>query len=433
MPKLGIAARLLMFSAIVFVGFILLAGLASWKIYESISTERIDKVRSLTEAAVSRAKTVYARYKSGELTEEAAKTLIKDELRGIKYGKDDYFFIYDYDGFNVMHGSKPEREGQNFYTARDPNGTQLVKEQIDRARDGTGIVYLLFPRLGSDVAVPKLTYTIAFDPWHWVIGTGVYVDDIDARFKEVAWRFFSIAVVIGLLMAVCAYYLSRRITGPLGRLVRFTEQPLSEAPSAAFHRDLRLSDEVGSVARALQVFKEKAADAERLRAEVDVQKDEAETLRRQALLGMVDTVETEIDTAVADIGSRMTAMTEAAAVMSRSAELVGTNSQTVATASEHALANAQTVAGATEQLSSSIREISVQVANATKATTTAVGRSDHARATIANLAEAVARVGQVTTLISEIASQTNLLALMQRSRRRGPAMPAGVLRWLPAR
>jgi len=411
MPKLGIAARLLMFSAIVFVGFILLAGLASWKIYESISTERIDKVRSLTEAAVSRAKTVYARYKSGELTEEAAKTLIKDELRGIKYGKDDYFFIYDYDGFNVMHGSKPEREGQNFYTARDPNGTQLVKEQIDRARDGTGIVYLLFPRLGSDVAVPKLTYTIAFDPWHWVIGTGVYVDDIDARFKEVAWRFFSIAVVIGLLMAVCAYYLSRRITGPLGRLVRFTEQPLSEAPSAAFHRDLRLSDEVGSVARALQVFKEKAADAERLRAEVDVQKDEAETLRRQALLGMVDTVETEIDTAVADIGSRMTAMTEAAAVMSRSAELVGTNSQTVATASEHALANAQTVAGATEQLSSSIREISVQVANATKATTTAVGRSDHARATIANLAEAVARVGQVTTLISEIASQTNLLAL----------------------
>jgi methyl-accepting chemotaxis protein len=411
MPKFGITARLLMFSAIVFVAFALLAGLASWKIYDSISVERVGKVRSLTEAAVSRVKGAYDRFKKGELSEEAAKTLIKDELRTIKYGNDDYFFIYDYDGFNVMHGAKPEREGKNFYTALDPSGKQLVKEQIDHARDGTGVVYLMFPRLGSDVAVPKLSYQIAFDPWRWVIGTGVYVDDINASFKEVAWRFFSIAIVIGSLMAACAYYLSRRITRPLGRLIRFTEQPLSEAPSAAFLGDLRLTDEVGSVARALQVFKGKAADAERLRAEVDVQKDQAEASRRQALLSMVDTVETEIDTAVAGIDGRMTAMTEAAAVMSRSAGLVGSNSQTVATASEQALANAQTVASATEQLSSSIREISAQVVNATKATTTAVGRSDHARATIANLAQTVARVGQVTTLISEIASQTNLLAL----------------------
>jgi methyl-accepting chemotaxis protein len=411
MFKFGIAARLLMFSAVVFIGFALLAGLASWKIYDSISAERVGKVRSLTEAAVSRVKSVYDRFKRGELSEEAAKTLVKDELRAIKYGNGDYFFIYDYDGVNVMHGAKPEREGKNFYTSVDPSGRQLVKEQIDCARDGTGIASFLFPRAGSDLPVPKLSYQIAFEPWRWVIGTGVYVDDINASFKEVVLRFFSIAIVIGSFMAACAYFLSRRITRPLGRLVRFTEQPLSEAPSAAFLGDLRLTDEVGSVARALQVFKGKSAEAERLRDEVDVQKGQAEASRREALRGMVDTVETETDTAVAGIDKRMTAMTEAAAVMSRSAELVGTSSQTVAAASEQALTNAQTVATATEQLSGSIREISVQVVNATKATTVAVGRSDQARATIASLAEAVARVGQVTTLISEIASQTNLLAL----------------------
>src|ERR1700678_3152954 len=122
MLKLGIAARLLMFSAMVFVGFALLAGLASWKIYDSISAERLDKVRSLTEAAVSRVKSSYDRFKRGELSEEAARTLVKDELRTIKYGNDDYFFIYDYDGLSIMHGSKPEREGKNFYTALDPSG-----------------------------------------------------------------------------------------------------------------------------------------------------------------------------------------------------------------------------------------------------------------------------------------------------------------------
>jgi methyl-accepting chemotaxis protein len=408
--KIGIGGKLLMLPAVMFIGFTLLAGLASWKIYESISTERIDKVRSLTEAAVSMVKTTYARYQSGELTEESAKTLIKDQLRATKYGNGDYFFIYDYDGVNVMHGAKAEREGKNFYTAVDPSGKQLVKEQIDRARDGTGIVYLLFPRAGSDVAVPKLSYTIAFDPWRWAVGTGVYVDDIDARFAQVAWQFFSIAIALGLVIAACCYLLSRRITRPLSRLVRYTEQPLFEAPVDGFTHDLRLRDEIGTLARALQIFKTNAAEAERLRAEVDAEKEQAEITRRERMAGMVATVE-ETDMAVAGIDSRMVQMTKAAEAMSRSAGLVSVNSQNVAAASEEALAKAQTVASATGQLSSSIREISVQVANAAQATTVAVDRSDQARTTIANLAQAVAQVSQVTTLISEIASQTNLLAL----------------------
>jgi methyl-accepting chemotaxis protein len=413
MSRFGIGAKLLIFSVVIFIGYAFLAGLASHKIHQTISSERVEMVRHLDETAVSIVKSAYARVQSGELTEDAAKTLVKDQLRKLRYGDNEYYYVHDYDGLCVVHGAKPEREGQNFYNFVDSNGRHIIKEQIDAARNGTGAVIALSPlaRAGSNVPVSKLSYAIAFEPWHWAISTSVFVDDIDARFAEVAWQFFSIAVIVGLLMMVCAYWLSRRITKPLGRLVEFTEQPLSAAPSSAFLGDLKLKDEIGTVARALQVFKEKSAEAERLRAEVDVQKTHAEASRREALAGMVTTVESETDTAVTGIDSRMTAMTEAAAVMSRSAGLVGASSQTVAAASAQALANAQTVASATEQLSSSIREISIQVSNATKATTVAVGRSDHARTTIATLAEAVARVGQVTTLISEIASQTNLLAL----------------------
>ena len=413
MPRFGIGAKLLAFSVMIFVGYAFLAGLASHKIHQTISAERVEMVRHLDETAVSMVKSAYARAQSGELTEDAAKTLVKNQLRTLRYGTGEYFYVHDYDGVNIVHGAKPEREGQNYYGFIDPSGRQIIKEQIDAARNGTGAVIALSPlaRGNSNDPVTKLSYAIAFDPWRWAISTSVYVDDIDARFAEVAWQFFSIAVIVGLFMMACAWILSRKITRPLGRLVQFTEQPLSEAPSSDFKRDLTLKDEIGTVARACQVFKEKSAEAERLRAEVDVQKTEAEASRREALAGMVTTVETETDTAVTGIDSRMTAMTEAAGVMSRSAGLVGASSQTVAAASAQALANAQTVASATEQLSSSIREISVQVNNATKATTVAVGRSDHARTTIATLAEAVARVGQVTTLISEIASQTNLLAL----------------------
>src|SRR5580692_322085 len=414
MAKFGISAKLLMFSAIIFAGYAFLAWLASHKIHETITSERIEMVHHVDEVAVSMVKNAYARFKNGELTEEAAKTSVKDQLRKVKYGASgEYYYIHDYEGNCVLHGGKPEREGNNYYSFVDPSGRQIIKEQIDAGKNGTGAVFALSPvaRGGSSEPVMKLSYATAFEPWHWIISTSMFVDDIDTRFAEVAWQFFSISGVVGLFMAICAYWLSRQITRPLNRLVQFTEQPLSAAPSSEFERDLRLKDEIGTLARALQGFKERSAEAERLRSQVDVQKGEAETARRKALADMVATVETETDTAVTGIDSRMTAMTEAATVMSRSAELVGASAQTVATASAQSLANAQTVASATEELSSSIREISAQVANATKATSVAVTRSETARTTIATLAEAVTRVGQVTTLISEIASQTTLLAL----------------------
>ena len=414
MPRFGIGAKLLLLSAIICAGYAFLAGLASHKIYQTIMAERVEKARHLDEVAVSMVKNAYARVQSGELTEDAAKKLVKDQLRKVRYGANgEYYYIHDYEGNNVMHGAKPEREGQNFYGFVDPSGRQIIKEQIDAARSGTGAVIALSPlgRPGSNDPVTKLSYAIAFEPWHWAISTSMFVDDIEARYTEVAWQFYSIAGAVALFMMACAWWLSRQITRPLGRLVQFTEQPLSAAPTLQFERDLKLGDEIGTVARALQVFKEKSTEAERLRAEVDVQKTEAEAARRKALTDMVGTVETETDNAVTGIDKRMTAMTDAAAVMSRSAELVGSSAQTVAAASAQALTNAQTVASATEQLSSSIREISSQVSNATQATSAAVSRSEHARTTIATLAEAVTRVGQVTTLISEIASQTNLLAL----------------------
>jgi methyl-accepting chemotaxis protein len=409
--KFGIGGKFLVLSAMMFIGFALLAGLAAQKIHQTLIDERIEKIRSLSEAGLSIVKAAHARFQSGELSEEAAKALAKDQTRNLKYEDGGYFTIFDYDGRQIMHGSKPEREGTDLYSSVDSNGYQLVKGLIDHARSGTGITRYLFPRPGSDQPVPKLAYTLAFDPWHWAIGTGVYVDDIDARFAEVAREFFAIAGVVGLVMAGCGYALSRRITRPLVRLVQFTEQPLSASPSPDFTRDLQLRDEVGSVARALKIFKENAAEAERLRAEVDAQKAQAEAERHEVLIAMAGTVETETDHAVSGIDNRMTAMTEAAQAMSRSAGLVSASAQTVAAASEQALANAQTVASATEQLSGSIREISTQIGSATNATNVAVNRSEQASATIANLAEAVAKVSQVTTLISEIASQTNLLAL----------------------
>jgi len=171
------------------------------------------------------------------------------------------------------------------------------------------------------------------------------------------------------------------------------------------------NDEMGAMAAAMIVFKANAVEAQRLRDGAAGLKEQADAERREALSTMASTVEDETGAAVESVAGRTEAMTQTAQQMSDSAERVSANSQAVAAAAEQALANAQTVASATEELSSSIHEISAQVANAAGATSMAVSRSDHARSTLAILVDAVGRVGQVTTLISAVASQTNLLAL----------------------
>src|ERR1700744_1324267 len=162
MPKFGIGAKLLAFSAMIFVGYAFLAGLASHKIHTTISAERVEMLRHLDETAVSMVKSAYARFQSGELTEAAAKALVKDQIRKLRYGNGEYYYIHDYVWFCIVHGAKPEREGINPSSFVDPSGRQIIKEQIDAVRSGTGGVIALSPvaRGNSTVPVTKLSYAI---------------------------------------------------------------------------------------------------------------------------------------------------------------------------------------------------------------------------------------------------------------------------------
>jgi methyl-accepting chemotaxis protein len=195
----------------------------------------------------------------------------------------------------------------------------------------------------------------------------------------------------------------RAMTSAMGRLA--AGDLTIDVPSAS------RGDEIGDMAHALEHFKSNAIEAERMRGEIEQTQVQSERDRKDALLSMAAKVEDETGTAVSLVAETTLKMSETARAMGQSAEKVSRNSQAVAVAAEQALANAQAVSGATEQLSASIREISSQVANASGSTGIAVRQSTEAHQTINSLAAAVERVGQVTTIIAQIAAQTNLLAL----------------------
>ncbi|MEI7607975.1 MAG: methyl-accepting chemotaxis protein [Rhodospirillaceae bacterium] len=174
---------------------------------------------------------------------------------------------------------------------------------------------------------------------------------------------------------------------------------------------VRSGDEIGTMIEAVQVFKDTALDMERMRAEQDALREAGEEARIVALEQMADTVERESRNAVAEVVEKTGDMTAKAEAMAGIALRVGTNSEEVAAAANQALANAQTVAAACEELTAAIGEIGRLVSQASATTRSSVEYSREAELTIQTLSESVGRIGEFTNMIAEIASQTNLLAL----------------------
>ena len=244
-----------------------------------------------------------------------------------------------------------------------------------------------------------------------MIGTGVYIDDIDNAF----WHEARIIIVISLTLLIIvisgAIFISRGITRPLasitGSMVRLAGGDKSIVVVHTANRD-----EIGDLARALEVFKANAIEMERLEAEQTArQRQEADQDKIAALKRMADTVESETRVAVDQVAEVSGRMTASAFSMACSAQSVNGNATEVTVAAQAALANAQTVAAATEQLSAAIREISSQISHTSEITQDAVERSSSTKTTIACLLETVERIDAVARLINGIASQTNLLAL----------------------
>jgi two-component system, NarL family, sensor kinase len=122
--------------------------------------------------------TVSPLYNTGR-DDDDVKRLAMQQLVNLDYGPDGYFFLYDYSGRNLMHPRQPELVGRNLIELRDSRGVAVIREMIDKARVGGGFVEYMWNRPSAHQQSPKLGYVTGLDRWQWMIGTGVYTDEID--------------------------------------------------------------------------------------------------------------------------------------------------------------------------------------------------------------------------------------------------------------
>jgi methyl-accepting chemotaxis protein len=236
---------------------------------------------------------------------------------------------------------------------------------------------------------------------------------LETSLHRAAWLQDGLALLAGaavLVVGAALWLVRRRVALPiqaLTRAMRAVADGQLDGPAPVSPR----RDEIGAMAAALAVLRDRSAEAGQLRADQATAREAAQAAQAQALRAMADKVEQEAQTATLAIGGRLDRMGAAALAMGEQAVLARNAGQEVGEAARLVLENAESGAAATEQMTASIRSISDQVAAAAAATGRAVAETEAGTTAITGLQEAVGRIGMVARLIGDIAGQTNLLAL----------------------
>jgi methyl-accepting chemotaxis protein len=216
---------------------------------------------------------------------------------------------------------------------------------------------------------------------------------------------------LGLLtIAVASFVVLRRVTRPLAGMTVVVRR-LADGDTSVSVPDAGRRDEIGAMARAVEVFKANALERHRLEAEKADSEARAIAEKRRAAAALADEFQAKVGHLVQGLSAAATEMEATARTMSATADQTTGQAVSVASAAEQTSANVQTVAVATEELSSSIREIAEQVAKSSAIAGRAAAEAERSDATVQALAAGAQKIGDVVALINTIAGQTNLLAL----------------------
>jgi methyl-accepting chemotaxis protein len=250
----------------------------------------------------------------------------------------------------------------------------------------------------------------------WQLGDvrGVLEVDVDIGDSLVRWGAISrnilIALIVaGVILTAVAVFFAQAIVSPIKRMIDCMDD-LAKGNVETEVPEAERKDEIGAMAKAVEVFRNNMIKADRLSAEKE-KEEQAKEQRRVAMDGMAGTFDTKVSELLSNLGGSSSALTGTAEEMARIAEETSNRSARCATAAEQASGNVQTVASAAEELSASIAEIRTQVADSANVAKDAVTDAEQADDSMRGLAEAGQKVGEVVDLITSIAEQTNLLAL----------------------
>jgi methyl-accepting chemotaxis protein len=374
--------------------------------------DRVGQLRTATDIMFGMAETLQDEVAAGKMTLAEAKTQFR--LRGRKMTFNNgqgYAVVYDADTSILLHGANPKLEGK-VTGATDSDGAVLATTQIGAARQNPegGTTTYHYPRPGQTVPVKKMVFARNFAPWNMTISYGLYVDDLDTDLNALLLHLAAIGAVVLALMALLSWLIARDILGALDRQ-RIRMQRIATGSLDQAVEETERGDEIGRMAETLELLRQTAMTARTLEAEQVATKQQAENGKREALIALADRFDASVGRLVGMMASGSTELEATAQSMTGTAERTDRRASVVSSAAAEASTRVQTVAAAAEELTSSIGEISRQVAQSANITIRAVDSARRTDTIVRALSDGAHQIEHVAELISSIAGQTNLLAL----------------------
>jgi len=374
--------------------------------------DRVAQLRTAVDMMVGMAQTLQDEVAAGKMTLAEAQNQFRLRGRKMTFGKGQgYAVAYNADTSILLNAAVPSIEGKITGTT-DSNGVLISTAQMGAAQKspegGTG--YYLYPRPNETVPAKKMVYARTFAPWNVVISCGLYVDDLDADIYALLLRLGAMGAGVIALMALLSWLIARDILGALDRQ-KTRMQHIASGSIDQVVEETERGDEIGRMAETLEMLRQTALTARTLEAEQIATKQQGENEKREALIALADRFDASVGRLVGMMASGSTELETTAQSMTGTAERTNQQATVVSTAAAEASARVQTVATAAEELSTSISEISRQVAQSAKITDRAVENARRTDTIVRALADGAQQIEHVAELISSIAGQTNLLAL----------------------
>jgi methyl-accepting chemotaxis protein len=408
--NLPIAIKLVILVSIILLGLVGAGIYAATMMQREMYAARTEQTQAIVETARNMALEFQKQVQAGKLTKDQAIAEYAHRIRSMNYDNGSgYVFAYTMDGVTVATPDA-SKIGSNQLDV-ETGGRKLARELRDGvAAKGSVNLKYEYMKPGTDELIRKMSYAVAIPGWNMFVGTGAYLDDINAKLRPVVVGLAIATIVIALGAGLAAWLICRSITGPLGQLGA-RMQSLAKGELDTEIPGVGRKDEIGAMAATVGVFKENALRIRDLeQAEAAAQQRAAEE-RRAAMQGLADDFERSVNGVVQSVTSSAAGMQATAESMTGLARDASSRAMTVSEASQKASGNAGTVAAAAEELASSVAEISRQVTQSTEIANKAVEDAERTNATVQVLSSGADKIGEVVQLIHTIAAQTNLLAL----------------------
>ncbi|WP_162138080.1 methyl-accepting chemotaxis protein [Pararhodospirillum photometricum] len=405
-----ISLRLLLIVMAALLGMTVSGLLSLYDARDGLLEERKIKTREFVELAVSLVQAAHERVRAG-VPEATAKADALARLQELRYDKTNYFWINDLDGILLMHPHRANAVGTSVLGLKDAAGDFMYRKFVAVARaQGQGFVGYMGRRPGTEINAPKISYLQVFAPWGWVIGTGIYIDDVDAAFTRRGLVLLAGVGALSLVIVGIALVISRSIVRPLGQMITVMPR-LAEGDQSCLLPCGHQRSEIGALSRALAGFRDAAHAHAQLRAQAAQADQEAHDKQRAAVLAVAAAFEETATPLIASLARHSGEVETGTAGVARTALAETRRATTAAQASAETAQAVQRGAEATRALAASIGDIHDQVHRSTQIAAQAVDQAAAGEHQIASLTTATERIGQIMDLIATIAAQTNLLAL----------------------